>query len=44
MSKRRIKKTEEEKQCKKKELDRAREKTRANIRVSFQRWKELRDL
>ena len=38
-SKRRLKKTEEEKQCKNKELDRAREKTRINIRGSFQRWR-----
>ena len=43
-SKRRNKKTEEEKECKNKELDRTREKTRINIRASFQRWRELQDL
>ena len=43
-SKRRNKKTDEEKQCKEEELDQAREKTRINIRASFQRWRELQDL
>ena len=43
-SKRRNKKTDKEKQYKKKELDRAREKTRINIGVSFQRWRKLWDL
>ena len=43
-SKRRKKMNDEEKQCKKKELDRAREKTRVNNRASFQRWRELQDL
>ena len=43
-SKRRNKKTDEEKQYMNKELDQAREKTRINIGVSFQRWRELRDL
>ncbi|XP_076828380.1 uncharacterized protein LOC143474714 isoform X3 [Brachyhypopomus gauderio] len=38
------KKTNEEKQAKKKELDRARDKTRINIGAAFQRWKALRDL
>ena len=38
-SKRSSKKTEEEKQSKNKELDRARKKTRINIRASFQRWR-----
>ena len=49
MSKGRNKKTDEEKQCKKKELDRARKKTSINIRVSevegavvFVRTKERR--
>ena len=41
--KRRNKKTDKEKQCKKKELNCAREKTRINMGVSFQRWRELRD-
>ena len=36
MSKRRNKKTDEEEQCKKKKLDRAREKTRINAGASFQ--------
>ena len=42
-SKRRNKKTDEEKQCKNKELDHAREKTRINIEASFQRWRVLQD-
>ena len=41
---RRNKKTDEEKLFKNKELDQAREKTRINIRASFQRWRELQDL
>ena len=32
--------TDEEKQCKKKELDQVKEKTRINIGASFQRWRE----
>ena len=38
-SKRRNKKTDEEKQRENKEMDRAREETRINIRASFQRWR-----
>ncbi|XP_036452701.1 zinc finger protein 470-like isoform X2 [Colossoma macropomum] len=38
------KKTNEEKHAKKKELDRARDKTRANLGAAFQRWRALRDL
>ena len=38
-SKRRNKKPEEEKQSENKEVDRAREETRINIRASFQRWR-----
>ena len=38
-SQRRNKKTEEEKQSKNKEVDRAREETRINIRASCQRWR-----
>ncbi len=34
----------EEKQAKKKELDRARDKSRISIGTAFQRWRELRDL
>ena len=41
MSKRRNKKTDKEKQCKNKEMDRARERTRIDIGASFQRWREL---
>ena len=41
MSKRRNKKTDEEKQCKNKELDQAREKTRIHFGASFQRWREI---
>ena len=44
ISKRRKKKSFEEKQCKKKELDRARNKTRINIGASFRRWRELQIL
>ncbi|KAM8772221.1 uncharacterized protein AB9X84_008226 isoform 2-T2 [Acanthopagrus schlegelii] len=44
VSKRRKKKSFEEKQCKKKELDRARNKTRINIGASFRRWRELQIL
>ena len=44
MSKRRNKKTDKEKQCQNKELDRAIEKTSINIGESFQRWRELQDL
>ena len=43
-SKRRNKKTDKEKQCKNKALDRAREETRIIIGASFQRWRELQDL
>ena len=43
-SKSRHKKTDKEKQCKNKELDRATEKRRINIRGSFQRCRELQDL
>ena len=39
MSKRSNKKTEQEKQCKSKELDRVKEKTRIHFRASFQRWR-----
>ncbi|XP_037389703.1 zinc finger protein 470-like isoform X5 [Pygocentrus nattereri] len=38
------KKTNEGKQTKKRELDRARDKTRANLGAAFQRWRALRDL
>uniref|UniRef100_UPI0037E6F857 uncharacterized protein isoform X1 n=1 Tax=Semicossyphus pulcher TaxID=241346 RepID=UPI0037E6F857 len=38
------KQTNEEKQARKKELDRDRNKTRVNIGVAFPRWRELRDL
>ena len=41
---RRKRKSFEEKQCKKKELDRARNKTRINIGASFRRWRELQIL
>ncbi|XP_030281704.1 uncharacterized protein LOC115586642 isoform X3 [Sparus aurata] len=41
---RRKRKSIEEKQCKKKELDRARNKTRINIGASFRRWRELQIL
>ena len=44
MSKRRNKKTDEEKQCQKKQLDRAKKKTRINIGALNQRWRELLDL
>lgn len=37
------KKTTEEKQAKKKELVRARDKTRLNIGAAFLRWRELRN-
>ena len=43
-AKRRNKKTNEEKSCQKKELDRAWEKTMINIEASYQRWRELQDL
>ena len=43
-SKRRDKQTDEERQCKNKDLDRAREKTRTNVGASFQRLRELQDL
>ena len=39
MSKRRNTKTDEEKQCEKKELNQARATTRIHVRASFQRWK-----
>ena len=42
-SQRRNKKTDKEKQCWNKELDRAREKTRTNIWASFQRWRCCQD-
>lgn len=38
------KKTTEEKQAKRKELVRARDKTRLNIGTAFHRWRELRNL
>ena len=38
-SKRRNKKNDEEKQCEKKRLDRARKKTRINIGASLQKWR-----
>ena len=41
-SKRRNKKTDEEKQCEKKELDRARDRTRTNIGESCQRCRTCR--
>ena len=34
----------EEKKAQKNELDNARDKTRVNIRVAIQRWRDLRDL
>ena len=39
MSKRKNKKSDEGKQCRKKEVDGARQKARINIQVSFQRWR-----
>ncbi len=36
--------TVEEKKAKKKVLNQARDKTRVNIGVAFQRWRELHDL
>ena len=43
LSKRRNKNTYNIKQCKKKELDQAREITRIHIGASFQSWRELQD-
>lgn len=37
-------KTEEEKNIRRKEVDRARNKTRVNVGVAFDRWREVRDL